>query len=39
MVNSIPNIESYMITMLDGFFRVKESLRMEADKLLIPTTT
>lgn len=39
LVNSIPNIESYMMTMLDGFFRVKESLRMEADKLLIPTTT
>lgn len=39
LVNSIPNIENYMMAMLDGFFRVKENLRMEADKLKIPVTT
>lgn len=39
LVNSIPNIEDYMRAMLDDFFRVKENLRMEADKLKIPVTT
>ena len=33
LVNSIPNIENYVIAMLDDFFKVKQRLRMEVDRL------